>query len=94
MMEDTDTVGGGPLTQVTRDDLTVVSNNESEKDMKDNFEAEEKPKDTDPEPTEDEKASEASKELGKRGVEAAAKARAEKEEAEPQVEPEEKPEIR
>lgn len=81
-----DVVGG----QVTHDDMTVESNNESEKDMRDNFAAEPKPKDGDLEDQEGAKAKEdaekrsaAAKELGKAGGEAAAKAKKEAEKVEP-----------
>jgi hypothetical protein len=72
---ETDVVGGGPVTQVETDDLEVESNSESAKEMTENFNAEEG---GEPEPTDEEKASEAAKELGKRGGEAAAKARADR----------------
>jgi hypothetical protein len=76
-LETVDAVGGGPVTQVTHDDMQVESNSESAEEMKENFGAEERPKDSEPEPTEEEKASEAAAELGKRGGEASAKKRAE-----------------
>lgn len=80
-IETVDAVGGGPVTQVTHDDMQVESNSESEKEMKENFGSEEKSKDSDPEPTEEEKASEAAAELGKRGGKATAEKRAAEEES-------------
>ena len=79
-----ETVGSGPVAQVTHDDMSVGSNTESAEEMKKNFATEEKPKDGDPE-TDEEKRSKAASELGKAGGKAAAAKRA-AEKAEPEAE--------
>lgn len=94
-MSEVHTVGDGPLSQMTLDDLTVVSNSESKEEMKSNFDAEPKAKDGDEETEEDKakkKRSKAASELGKAGGKAAAEARAAKEDEEPEKpEPKAKP---
>jgi len=77
-------VGSGPLTQVTHDDMTVVSNSESAEDMSANFKTEPRPKDGEPEDPkvkEEKERKAAAVKLGKAGGEAAAKARSERETA-------------
>jgi hypothetical protein len=74
---------------VTHDGLTSSSNVATEDEMRENLEAEPKPRDgepKDPEQEEQEKASKAASELGKRG----AAARAEKEKTEAEEKPDEK----
>lgn len=80
-MEDTQTDVTGEQSggETVHDDMQVLSNNESAKDMKENFATEEAPKDKTPEDAEAEKRTEAAKELGKAGGKAAAEKRAEKE---------------
>jgi hypothetical protein len=97
MSTEVHTVGDGPLSQVTHDGLTVVSNSETAEEMKGNLEAEPKPLDGEPEdPKEAEKkrVSKAASELGKKGGEAAAKARAEKDDLAEEPEPEAKEETK